>query len=65
VTSADLELSQLEAIAGGTLKEARESAEREIIQQALNRHGGRITAAASDLGVSRPTLDEAQLADRH
>jgi two-component system NtrC family response regulator len=58
VTSADLELSQLEAIAGGTLKEARENAEREVIQQALNRHGGRITAAASDLGISRPTLYE-------
>lgn len=58
VTSADLELGQLEAVAGGTLKEARENAEREVIQQALSRHGGRITAAASDLGISRPTLYE-------
>ncbi|PYJ00288.1 MAG: hypothetical protein DMF00_08320, partial [Verrucomicrobia bacterium] len=28
------------------------------IQQALKRHSGRITAAAADLGISRPTLYE-------
>ena len=40
------------------LKEARESAEREMIQDALRRHGGRITSAALELGISRPTLYE-------
>jgi two-component system NtrC family response regulator len=40
------------------LKEARESVEREMVQAALRRHRGRITPAALDLGVSRPTLYE-------
>jgi two-component system NtrC family response regulator len=41
-----------------TLKEARESVERELVQQALKRHAGKITAAASELGISRPTFYE-------
>ncbi len=41
-----------------TLKEARESVERDLIQQALKRHAGKITAAASELGISRPTFYE-------
>ena len=41
-----------------TLKEARESAEREIVQDALRRHKGKITSAALELGISRPTLYE-------
>jgi len=41
-----------------TLKEARESVEREVIQDALRRHRGKITSAAVELGVSRPTLYE-------
>jgi two-component system NtrC family response regulator len=32
--------------------------EREVVTHALRRHGGRITAAALELGVSRPTLYE-------
>lgn len=40
------------------LKEARESAEREVIQKALRKHAGKIAPAASDLGISRPTLYE-------
>ena len=60
VTAADLELTD---VAGGsaspqTLKEAREEVEREIVQNALRRHGGKITSAAVELGVSRPTLYE-------
>jgi DNA-binding NtrC family response regulator len=39
-------------------KEAREEAEREVVQDALRRHRGKITAAALELGVSRPTLYE-------
>ena len=40
------------------LKEARESAERDVIQRALRKHGGKISAAAGELGISRPTLYE-------
>ena len=39
-----------------TLKEARESLEREILQAALKRHGGKISPAAIELGISRPLL---------
>jgi two-component system NtrC family response regulator len=40
------------------LKEARETLERELVQQALTKHDGNISAAAKDLGISRPTLYE-------
>ena len=40
------------------LKEARETVERELVSQALRRHNGKITAAAFDLGISRPTFYE-------
>jgi two-component system NtrC family response regulator len=59
VTAGDLELTE---VATGrlpqTLKQAREHVERELIQDALRRHGGRITSAAQELGISRPTLYE-------
>ncbi len=59
ITSADLELTQE---AGGerptTLKEAREAVEREMIQQVLQRHAGKVSSAAIELGISRPTLYE-------
>jgi two-component system NtrC family response regulator len=60
VTAADLELEQSEAdeTPGVTLKEAREQVERKLILQAMTRHRGRISAAAQELGVSRPTLYE-------
>jgi two-component system NtrC family response regulator len=29
-----------------------------MVQEALRRHGGKITAAAQELGISRPTLYE-------
>ena len=54
----DLELDGREASSARTLKQAREQVERDVIQQALKRHSGRITAAAADLGISRPTLYE-------
>jgi two-component system NtrC family response regulator len=41
-----------------TLKEARESVEREMVKDALQRHRGKITSAALELGISRPTLYE-------
>ena len=60
VTSNDLELlsASSESVRRATLKEARESVERELVEQALKRHSGRVTPAASELGVSRPTLYE-------
>jgi two-component system NtrC family response regulator len=55
----DLELeSAAAAPLSLNLKEARESAEREVIQRALRKHSGKITPAAGDLGISRPTLYE-------
>jgi two-component system, NtrC family, response regulator len=59
VTARDLELiDTLSALPPQTLKEARESVEREMVQDALRRHRGKITSAAVELGVSRPTLYE-------
>jgi two-component system NtrC family response regulator len=59
VTAGDLELADAAgAVPGQTLKEAREAVERELIQAALRRHGGKITSAAVELGISRPTLYE-------
>jgi two-component system, NtrC family, response regulator len=59
VTAADLEISDVFAtLPPQTLKEARESVEREMVQEALRRHRGKITAAALELGISRPTLYE-------
>ena len=59
VTADDLELSAaLEGAPPQTLREARERLEREIVQDTLRRHGGKITTAAVELGISRPTLYE-------
>lgn len=59
LTAQDLELSEAApASLANNLKTARESLEREMVQSALRRSGGKISAAAVDLGVSRPTLYE-------
>jgi two-component system NtrC family response regulator len=58
VTANDLELTELVREQPQTLKEARENVEREIVQDALRRHRGKITSAALELGISRPTLYE-------
>ena len=59
VTARDLQLTDtLSALPPQTLKEARESVEREMVRDALQRHRGKITPAALELGVSRPTLYE-------
>jgi two-component system, NtrC family, response regulator len=56
LTARDLELTDtLSALPPQTLKEARESVDREMVQDALRRHRGKITSAAVELGVSRPT----------
>jgi two-component system, NtrC family, response regulator len=41
-----------------TLKDAREALERQMLQQALKKHGGKIAPAAAELGLSRPTIYE-------
>ena len=59
VSARDLELADaLSALPPQTLKEAREGLEREMVQEALRRHRGKITSAAVELGISRPTLYE-------
>jgi two-component system, NtrC family, response regulator len=59
VTASDLELTDvLSETAPQTLKDAREAVEREVVQDALRRHRGKITSAAIELGISRPTLYE-------
>jgi two-component system, NtrC family, response regulator len=59
LTAQDLELtSPMSAPHANSLKEARESVEREMIHLALRKHAGKIAPAAAELGVSRPTLYE-------
>jgi two-component system NtrC family response regulator len=59
ITETDLGLSPTSE-PGHTLRlrEAREAVERELVQRALQLHAGNISAAAEDLGISRPTLYE-------
>jgi len=61
MTAKDLELERGQDVASSstpTLRQARENVERELIRQALKRNSGRITSAAAELGISRPTLYE-------
>jgi len=61
VSAKDLELERdrgAVASAGTTLRQAREHVEREMVAQALKKNSGKITSAAADLGISRPTLYE-------
>jgi two-component system NtrC family response regulator len=59
ISAADLELDDSgEMVPPTTLKEAREQVEREMIQRTLKRNSGKITSAAAELGISRPTLYE-------
>ena len=60
ITPADLELQAptLAQRAVCTLQQAREAAEREVILAALDRHAGKISPAAVELEISRPTLYE-------
>jgi two-component system NtrC family response regulator len=61
VSAKDLELERDRNVmspAGTTLRQAREHVEREMIEQALKKNSGKITSAAADLGISRPTLYE-------
>jgi two-component system, NtrC family, response regulator len=61
VTAKDLELQREKGVVASgatTLRQAREHVEREMIEQALKKHSGKITSAAADLGISRPTFYE-------
>ena len=58
LSALDLELADGSASGTTTLKAARESLERDMLQAALRRHSGKITAAANELGISRPTFYE-------
>ena len=59
VMASDLELTDnAEMVPVATLKEAREDLERQLVEQALQKHSGRISSAATELGISRPTLYE-------
>jgi two-component system NtrC family response regulator len=59
LTAQDLELTASNgAVPGASLKEAREALERDMIRRCLRKHSGRITTAAVELGISRPTLYE-------
>jgi two-component system NtrC family response regulator len=59
ISPEDMELSGSSGtVIGQTLKEARENLERELVELALRKHKGSITAAASELSVSRPTFYE-------
>ena len=64
ITAQDLELAASKSIpAVRTLKEARDQLEREMLREAIHRHHGKVSAAAEELGVSRPTLYE--LMEKH
>ena len=59
LTAEDLELTTSQTgTAPLTLREARDNVEREMVTNALRRSNGKISAAADELGISRPTLYE-------
>jgi two-component system, NtrC family, response regulator len=59
VTEMDLGLTGAPAPPPSTsLKEARENLDRHLVQRVLHAHAGNISAAAAELGISRPTLYE-------
>ena len=58
VTPADLGLTVASSDAPMNLREAREQVEREMVTKVLRKHRGKITPAAAELGISRPTFYE-------
>lgn len=59
ISAVDMELGELsDLLPVTTLKEAKEELERGMVQRALDKHAGKITAAAAELGISRPTFYE-------
>lgn len=57
VTAKDLELTETRG-SGTRLKDARETVEREMVQNVLRKHSGKIAPSALELGISRPTFYE-------
>ena len=53
----DMELNEASALPV-TLKEARKALGRDMLERAMKTHGGKVTAAAKELGISRPTFYE-------
>ena len=53
LTVRDLELAPAGQGSATNLKDARENLERDMIQNALRKHSGKIAPAAAELGVSR------------
>ncbi|MBS1858193.1 MAG: hypothetical protein JST11_22670 [Acidobacteria bacterium] len=66
VSARDLELADaLGALPPHTLKAAREAVELDMVQEALRRHRGKITAAALELGsAGRRCMSCAEAGDR-
>jgi two-component system NtrC family response regulator len=58
VSPKDLELGHPSDTTIRTLKEAREELERGMVFNSLRRHRGKISRAAAELGISRPTFYE-------
>ena len=57
VTLEDLEMQSVAGVKENILlKDAREHLEKELILKAIARNENNLTKAASDLGISRPTL---------
>ena len=58
VTPENLSLASGSPGTGLNLREARDQLEREMLTKALRKHRGKISPAAADLGISRPTFYE-------
>ncbi|HMJ92023.1 MAG TPA: sigma-54 dependent transcriptional regulator, partial [Candidatus Acidoferrum sp.] len=58
VTAADLGLEEVVASTSLDLKGARDRLERDLLTKALRKHRGKISPAAAELGISRPTFYE-------
>jgi len=59
LSAEDLELVDSgSSLPATTLKEAREAVERDLILATLRKNAGKISSAAAELGISRPTLYE-------
>ena len=58
IEAADLELTAPGPAPAASLREARDTLERDMIRRCLEKHAGKIAPAAVELGISRPALYE-------
>jgi two-component system NtrC family response regulator len=56
IAARDLDLAPDAAGGAQRLRDLRAGLERDVVRQALARHGGNISHTAAELGISRPTL---------